>query len=555
LTSLSSIPIDSDNSGYSYGTVEVDFDENGIASLAMLNYPDAGSIRLTASAVIDSVTFNTADNGQPIDVYPSYLQLSVNETELLYASIGVQNNYKAGAPFTLSIGAYGVNNALLPNYQAENPQIKITRIQPVASLAKDGTVAYSNTGKISSGTSANFVTALSLRSDQNTDPIFSDGEYSYADAYYDEVGRIEIDIKDYNYLGNEITSDSSLVLGDFYPAYFDITVSDIPTLANTSGVFSYIGEPIGFATAPKFIITAYNALDEITENYSDTYWSYQPDEPSLEAHLSYVDSSTYTSTGTASEIDLGDTPIVTNNVNYDGAGIVTINNGEFQYNKIDTDNSIFDLVSPFDGSIDLVFASDFFTATFIGQTSNGQVSSNTICFKDNYASANCNSLSIKNVIGTELRYGRLTLPSTYGPETEPLVVPIRAEYYDTSQWLLNTDDNHTSIDFDKSANHLALLPSGSTDITGNIGNIFSTGKLLLGVANSSTDFLLNAPNTIGEVKLQLDPSNDPTGWSDYLNYDWNGDGFINAGDRPEATITFGLFRGNDRIIHWREVFD
>ncbi|MFQ3192115.1 MAG: MSHA biogenesis protein MshQ, partial [Paraglaciecola sp.] len=41
----------------------------------------------------------------------------------------------------------------------------------------------------------------------------------------------------------------------------------------------------------------------------------------------------------------------------------------------------------------------------------------------------------------------------------------------------------------------------------------------------------------------------------YLNYDWDGDGFINSDDFPKSTITFGQFRGSDRIIHWREVFN
>jgi MSHA biogenesis protein MshQ len=291
-------------------------------------------------------------------------------------------------------------------------------------------------------------------------------------------------------------------------------------------------------------------LDEITENYSGAYWSYLPDELTLEANLSYLDSSTYTSKGTASEVELGDAPVVSDNANYDGSGTVTIYNGLFQYNKVDTNNSTFDLVSPFDGSISLVFANGFFETTFTGQGG-----SNSICYQDSYTSGSCNSLSITNVIGTQMRYGRIELRSTYGPETESLHVPIQAEYYDTGQWLLNTDDNCTSIAFNQSTDHIKLLASGSTDITGDINNLSSTGRLLLGVADDSNDLLLNAPDTMGEVRLQLDPSNDPTGWSDYLNYDWDDDGFIDTNDVPEATVTFGQFRGNDRIIHWREIYN
>ena len=540
LTPLNGINIAGDGSGESTGNIDVEFDALGVASLAVLNYPDAGRLTLQVRADVDGVTITNSDI-ETVDVYPSYLQLAVEQEEVVYGNSGAQNNYIAAEPFALSIGAYGVNDVLLPNYQAETPQLKVTRIQP-ASLGSDGRFKYSNTGINTASPAADFTTATGL--------TFSGGEHQYTAAYYDEVGRINVDVKDSNYLGNIIASSGSLTLGDFYPGYFDVSVSSVPSLANTCGVFSYIGEVIGFATDPELTVSAYNALDQITNNYSDTHWNYLPDEATLEANLSYLDSSTYTLTGTASEIDLGDTPIVTNNTDYDGTGTVTINNGLFQYNKVDTDNSTFAIVSPFDGSINLVFASGFFTTPFTGQGG-----SNTICYRDSYASASCNSLSIENVIGTKIHYGRISLSSTYGPETESLAVPIHSEYYDTGKWLLNSADNCTSIAFEESASHMELLQSGSTDITGNINTISSTGKLLLGVADDGNDLLLNAPDTMGEVKLQLDPNHDATGWSDYLNYDWNADGFINADDHPEATVTFGQFRGSDRIIHWREVFN
>ena len=68
-------------------------------------------------------------------------------------------------------------------------------------------------------------------------------------------------------------------------------------------------------------------------------------------------------------------------------------------------------------------------------------------------------------------------------------------------------------------------------------------------------FELNPPGTAGELNIWLDPTDLDVTWPTYLNYDWNGNGFINTDDFPKATVSFGLFRGNDRIIHWREVFN
>ncbi|MAL83423.1 MAG: hypothetical protein CMF11_03600, partial [Idiomarina sp.] len=37
----------------------------------------------------------------------------------------------------------------------------------------------------------------------------------------------------------------------------------------------------------------------------------------------------------------------------------------------------------------------------------------------------------------------------------------------------------------------------------------------------------------------------------YLQYDWSGDGDFD--ENPQAEGTFGIYRGRDRQIYWREV--
>jgi MSHA biogenesis protein MshQ len=547
---LNGISISGDGTGGNTGNIEVEFNELGIASLDILNYPDAGRLSLSVRAEVEGVTITNSDI-ESVDVYPSYLALSVEQTELIYSAVGNQNNYVAGENFTFVIGAYGTNDQLLPNYQADTPQLKVTRVAPIGA-AENGSFKYSQSSE--STTSGTFTTTPNISS-STADDHFVMGEYRFNEAYYTEVGRIELDVKDLDYLGNEIISNGVLTLGDFYPAYFNVALTNTPTLADScSNTFSYLGQSINFETAPELSLTAYNAIGTKTLNYSDVYWNYLPDETTLETYLSFLDSSTYAKDDSATVIELGDEPVITNNDNYDGSGTVTINNSNFQYNKVNpNDDSVFDpaLVSPFEANITLNFASDFFFGNFIDQNGN----EDTICYQANHTDSTCLGLDIENVTGTQIRYGRIALLSTYGPETESLNVPIQAEYYNLGQWLVNKEDSCTSIAFDESANHLELLPSGESDITGDISNISSTGMLLIGVADDSGDLFINAPDTVGEVKLQLDPMNDPSGWSDYLNYDWNADGFINADDHPEGTITFGRFRGNDRIIHWREVFN
>jgi MSHA biogenesis protein MshQ len=546
LTSLSGISVTGDGTGGNTGNIEVEFNDQGEASLAVLNYPDAGRLILSVQAEVDGVTIDSSDN-EAVDVYPSYLQLTVDQSELLYGSSGTQNNYIAGEPFTVSIGAYGVNDALLPNYQAESPQLKVTRIQP-ASIGSNGHFKYSDTGTIPAQLTADFTSATGLS--------FSAGEHQYSTAYYDEVGRINIDVKDNSYLGNEILSNDSKTLGDFYPAYFGVALSATPSLADTCGIFSYIGEIITFATDPELTITAYNALNVITENYSDNYWNYLPNESTLEANLSFMDTSTYNLTGTAIVIDLGDAPLITNNNDYNGSGTVTITNGRFRYNKVDpADNRAFSPVSPFDAEISLAFSSHFFSSAFVDQ--NGNL--DTICYQASYSDNTCLEWEIEEITGTQMRYGRLTLESTYGPEAEPLNVPIKAEYFNNNQWLLNTDDsNCTSIALTETAGQIILIAIDGYDLD-LVGDVKSDGVLISGVPVGD-QFRLKAPDpsqlgpgTQGQLALSLDPTAIGIEWPNHLNYDWDGDGFIDIDDFSKATITFGLFRGSDRIIQWREV--
>ncbi|MGS2721187.1 LamG-like jellyroll fold domain-containing protein [Paraglaciecola aestuariivivens] len=316
-TPFAGIAVAGDGSGESSGTVRLNFDINGVASLSGLSYADAGRVKIKAEAEINNVTFTATTNGEPIDFYPSYLALSVTDTALNYSATANENNYIAGKDFTLVIGAYGVNDGLLPNYQIKDSRLKVSRLAPDSGGA-NGTFRYANSAFKLATLAATFETTNNL--------TFSGGEYRYANAYYSEVGRIEIDAQDNDYLGNQINSNGSLVLGNFFPAYFDLAVTTQPVLADTCSAFSYLGEEIDFATDPVLTMTAYNALDQITQNYTasttanNNSWNYFPTQSLLNSALSYVDSSTYTSTGTASVMSLGDAPIVSDNNGFDGSG-------------------------------------------------------------------------------------------------------------------------------------------------------------------------------------------------------------------------------------------
>jgi MSHA biogenesis protein MshQ len=552
LTPFAGIAISGDGSAENSGTVSLTFNSEGIASLSSFSYADAGRVKLKAQAEIDNVTITATTNGEPLDIYPSYLALSVDETVLNYAGSTDENNYLAGDNFTLVVGAYGTNDQLLPNYQSGNPQLKVTRLAPSAA-GMDGTLRYADSGNKNAAIAATFENTTTL--------TFNNGEYRYLSAYYSEVGRIEVDFKDNNYLGNQVTSISALILGNFYPAYFSVALSQQPILADSSGTFTYLGQDITFSTDPELTITAFNALNQITKNYgystqpNDNFWSYLPSQTLLNSSLSYLDSSSYNATGSATVVSLGDSPIIQEHANFDGTGTITINNGRFKYDKFDpSNNQAYAKVSPFEAKVDLVFDSDFFNLTV-----NGQGGAQSICYKDNHASSSCKNFTIEDIQGTQLRYGRLVLESTYGPETERLNVPIKTEYFDTGQWLLNTDDHFTSIELSQTSDQIKVAPIDGYNID-LVGEVVSTGQLIMGqpVGDQLT---LEAPcDTLGQcfqgqLRLSLNPEAIAVEWPTHLNYDWSGDGNIDSDDFPKSIVSFGQFRSNDRIIQWREVFN
>ncbi|MDU0353114.1 LamG domain-containing protein [Paraglaciecola aquimarina] len=554
LTPFSGIAIDGDGTGESTGTIAVAFNARGYAELTALNYADAG--RLMLSAQSDSHP-NIAKGTALVDVYPSYLKLSVADNALLYSGATDSDLYTAGNNFSYTIGAYGVDDHLLQNYQGANLSLKVVRDYPTVTNTVDGEFRYKNGSTVTSATGTTTFTRVNGLT-------FSGGQHTYATAYYSETGRISLDVQDSNYLGNQIDANA-LSLGTFIPGYYDISEESTAADASLQNVhvnsgaddFSYVGQGITFAKEPTLLIIPKNALDETTKNYIYSDWTYAPTLADLNnpAKLRFSDTSSYVGSAQVAHQNAPLTTIVTSEF----AKRIALNSTKITYNKVNASGVMYGPVEPFDASLEINYLADFFT------------DENGLCFKQNYAASDCDGYDFTDVEGASLRFGRLTLKSNYGPETEPLQVPIVAEYFDDGKWLVNSWDNHTEIGFAEASGHLILSKKGDADLTNDIDSLSSANVLLLGKAANNSDLLFNAPNKIGELILQLNPVLTPTIWPEYLNYDWNGDKVIcnlascpdgpdlgsaaDLTDYPNATISFGLFRGNDRIIQWREVFN
>lgn len=194
------------------------------------------------------------------------------------------------------------------------------------------------------------------------------------------------------------------------------------------------------------------------------------------------------------------------------------------------------------------------------------------------------------LIGThEFRYGRLLIDNAYGPETEALGIPLRLEYYDGSNFVVNTDDSCTAFVYDIGVPALsyiltsyeAPLLDGDTLIEeGELSDVTvtvfegQTNRVADGDNDDTNDpdrpFITSAPllEHTGRVMVEFDLS-DLLGVSlptrlDFLRYDWRGDpGEIddydetpdgNYNDGPRGVVEFGNYRGHDRVLNWLEIY-
>jgi hypothetical protein len=160
---------------------------------------------------------------------------------------------------------------------------------------------------------------------------------------------------------------------------------------------------------------------------------------------------------------------------------------------------------------------------------------------------------------TSIRSGRLVLQNAYGPETAPLSMPLRTEYYDTinliSKFFTNTlDNNCTSVYLDPTLNlHPDLqLNTGAGWVAGNTTMSIGSGTTKATIAHTpfvsgqaGLSFSGPGAGNIGFVDVQI--INMPS----WLQFDWDNNGSLDV--NLNARANFGIYRGNDRIINWREI--
>jgi len=149
----------------------------------------------------------------------------------------------------------------------------------------------------------------------------------------------------------------------------------------------------------------------------------------------------------------------------------------------------------------------------------------------------------KNItpVGNLQRFGRAYAQDVYGTMSllgDSLTMPVGSWYFNASGgWTRNTDDSCSVFSYSKVDSGITATSSPASSVT------LSSG--------------------VGDLTLTLTGTGNPGGssvistvWPSWLRYDLDGVDQSSDGnlydDNPAATATFGIFRGDDRYLYWRE---
>ncbi|RLA19972.1 MAG: hypothetical protein DRQ62_11190, partial [Gammaproteobacteria bacterium] len=322
---------------------------------------------------------------------------------------------------------------------------------------------------------------------------------------------------------------SALAIGRFIPDHFDV-VLNTPEFNSANSTFTYIGQPVMYATIPVATLTAKNASGVTTKNYTGSYWKVNPTDASFGITPSYTEAS-----HTLMIID-GGAPTVTDN----GDGSGTLSFSDTSSNILAVTKSA--LTAPFDAEIALSFTLVDTDGVEVVNV-NGLPQMNPVVFGAPSAS---NGISFSGT--KEQRWGRIAMTNAYGSELMPLSVPLVTEYYDGRNFIKNFADNTTGINL---ATQLSLN-NGSTTKAGNQAITIGTGSTTATLLNSpfsggDAGLVFSAANAYGYVDLSL--LNTIDSW---LLFDWDANGVHD--NLPTARVNFGLYKGNEKQIYFREIY-
>jgi MSHA biogenesis protein MshQ len=346
------------------------------------------------------------------------------------------------------------------------------------------------------------------------------------DATQSEVGVFRVGVTPPVYLGAALGSTNSLSPETYFstssprfiPHHFDASVVNSgrwqPSAPSGN---TYVGEPLFWSDQPVIQVSARNSSGAVTRNYTEGDY--------LKLTSADVLTGMTAPLADRTNLDRSGSPLALSaDTNFVEGELVTVGPGVMEYTFSVLDQLVYTRnaqseVAPYNPDIEIVFDN---LATPV---SDGEADL-------------ANSLSVMpDGSSVDMRFGRLRLSDSFGPENENLTIPLTIEYYDGAGYEVNTVDNDSIWDnSNASINTLSSIVAGGGTFTG--GHSGASGVHLL-----APTLVPGIPDT-GTALINYDAPS-------WLEGDFDNDGVFD--NDPSATATFGVYRGHERVIFRREV--
>ncbi|EKO3924461.1 MSHA biogenesis protein MshQ [Vibrio metschnikovii] len=505
------------------------FDQNGQAEFE-LTYREAGSLALHARFTGSGDEQDLQLTGQANFIrVPRALLLSANHSYDLAHSDGKCSAAdlscsvfaRAGEGFNLNIKAVAAepnedndftNNLGLTNYQQQNIILNHTLVEPSnGSAGSIGTLNYHH--ELGSSTTVQ-------------QSVHEVGVFDF--SLVPPISYLGLDLIA---AGLPIAVTSTGPIGRFIPAYFDVSPMTVTLAAacSTGGQpFTYLGQPFGYANNPGLYLQPKSGSGSDTLNYLiGDWWRYDNDWENRE-YINNINSLT------VEKVSLNANVIRQPSL---GSGVI-LNDEQLRYQK------------PIDPMVP-------FNADFNLQLSiNDLRDSDDVCYRTSY-SEDCLGYTFENIDQTmPLYWGRLTIEDVFGPETQGLEQPIYVERYTSNGFVRTTEDNCTALPaitgFILQSDDYVVVTEGSAVppqvLAEHTAGNFAQGKRIVrfsapgaGVRGVIDTMLnLDTHNLMWLAEPDDEKTLEDQPWQYYFK------------DSTQGQVQFGLYRGNDRVIWWRE---
>ncbi|EMB9226325.1 MSHA biogenesis protein MshQ [Vibrio alginolyticus] len=326
---------------------------------------------------------------------------------------------------------------------------------------------------------------------------------------WDEVGSLNLKTKA-TYLGEKL-DEYDVTVGRFYPKYFQVIASDWNYPGSQS--FAYMNQPFD---GVEFSVEALNANKSAIKNYADFV---------TKAEFNLDDIDHYSDRFDAPDFGAGDW----SNESDKSIGDFSVGNsgqciGSACWNK-DLGGSYPD--GPFN------------SVTGTAKSEISLIYTNNADPVEYITDGDFNSRLVRQ---PDIRFGRVDLDDVGGNQGSTLHVPLRVEYWNGSRFIANPNDNQTDVKGVTAAEtHIWPTGAGATPKAVTLG---AGGEVASGSSRSVTATQAEPYRQQTRVWLDLDDSKNGLPW---LKYNWDNK---KAGEEnPSSVVTFGIHRGNDRVIY------